>query len=171
MIQMKRSKLFYFIIFLVFFSIGGASFYFFADTIKTFFTPRASNTPGGAISRTEPIVTCRAGDKACATKNEKIKANRLDGAAAKFVMHQCSGPHACPTPGEEDANTIISAIRSYTKEPNLELIRVTGITPIGMIYYCAEDERCWSYDTKSKKVVMLESTDESTTSSDSAKKN
>lgn len=166
---MKRKKVILPLAFIIFFAIGGATFYFFGNDIqKKFFPLKYTNVPGGAIAKNEPVVTCGAGDKSCTAKNEKVMANRLDGAAAKFVSHQCNGPRACPTPNEEDAETITAAIRVYTNSPKLELIRVTGVTPIGMIYYCAEDERCWSYDTKSKKVVLVEEAANPPISSNSA---
>jgi hypothetical protein len=152
---------------IIFILLGAASFFFFHKDIQNYFQPQPVNSPGGAISRTQPVLTCGEGDKACELKNEKIKANKLDGIAAKFVTHQCSGPRACPTPNEEDTQTIISAIRSYTKQPKLELIRVTGVTPAGLIYYCAEDERCWSYSTKTKSVILIDNT-VATNSSESA---
>lgn len=167
---MKHKKVIFPLVFLFFFTIGGTTFYFFGKDIQQkFFPSKDTNVPGGAISRDEPIMTCGAGDKVCAAKNEKIMANRLDGVTAKFVSHQCDGPRACPTPREQDAETIMSEIKAYAKEPNLKLIRLTGVTSTGMIYYCAEDERCWSYDTKTKNVTLLEAEDRVATSSNSAK--
>lgn len=162
---MLRKRLIFVIVFLIFFVFGVLTFYFFgSDMQKQFFGAKDSNAPGGAIAKNEPVVTCGAGDKACAAKNERIMANRLDSPTAKFVSHQCDGPRACPTPNEEQASEFIKTIRSYAKNPQLQLIRMTGTTPSGLIYYCVEDERCWSYDTKTKKVIVLEDTITSTSS-------
>lgn len=166
---MRRTRSIFLLASSIFFALGAATFYFFGEDIKQQFFPiKDTNVPGGAISKNEPILTCAAGDITCAQKNEKILANRLDGVTAKFVSHQCDGPRACPTPNEEEAQIFTSAIKAYVKEPHLTLIRITGLTPKGMIYYCAPDERCWSYDTKSKEISIIEHEVSSSTSSNSA---
>lgn len=166
---MKRKKLFIALsIFLAFFVIGAGSFYFFGKDIQKFFGPKEVNTPGGAIAKNEPIVTCGAGDAACSAKNEKILANRIEGTAVEYAKHQCDGPRACPTPNEEESKTIIAAIRAYAKDPKVDLVRINGINATGTIYYCAKDTRCWGYNTKDKKVTFVDDTSKESTSSASA---
>ncbi len=153
---MKRNKILLTLgIFLLFFLVGGATFYFFGQDIMQWFGPKDTNVPGGAISKNEPLKKCIPGDKNCETKNDKIMANRLEGPVAKFVSHQCDGPRGCPSPTDEEEKVIVNAIRAYVKDDTLELIPINGITPTGIAYYCAADNRCWSYDTKSKKVEAL----------------
>lgn len=169
---MRAKKPFLPLVVITFFIIGGVTFYFFGKDIQQkLFPPKDTNVPGGAISRTEPIVTCAAGDKACADKNEKIIVNRIEGPIATFARHQCDGPRACPTPNEEENKSFTDAIKKYTKESSLELVKVNGINPAGVIYYCAKDGRCWSYDTKSKKVALIENQEKANTSSPSGKTN
>jgi hypothetical protein len=101
----------------------------------------------------QSLATCKAEDRACATNNEKIKADRLTGSAVEYAKHQCDGPRACPLPDATTDATAIKAIRDSIKNPNLEVIRITGINPAGIIYYCAEGNKCWKVDSKTKAVT------------------
>jgi hypothetical protein len=151
-------------LFLIAFIIAGLLFY---RPLKP------ANQPSvDPITKDKEIVKCKEGDKACEEKNEKIKVNKIEGINVDFAKHQCSGPRACPTPNENTSSEAITAIRIFAKDSKVELLRIAGINSLGLVYYCANDSRCWSYDTKSKKVTLLQNKEEKSASpSASLKKN
>lgn len=122
---------------------------------RRFSPPREISGQTNLPLKEHPLLTCTQGDSDCAEKNRVIRVSRLSGTAATFAAHQCDGPRPCPTPAPDREADAISAVRRHTKEETLELLRMTGITPAGMLYYCAEDSRCFSIDTASNKVVTL----------------
>ncbi len=131
---------------------GIIAFLFFRKNIQeTFF---ATNQPG-AIAPNEPIAKCSAGDEKCAARNERIKANKLQGQSAAYARHQCDGPRACPTPDPEQDKAAQQAIKSFAKDAKLELIRMNGISATGLLYYCSTDNACWNYSTKTKDVTAM----------------
>jgi len=136
--------------------LGGIiTFLFFRKDIQEkFFTTKVAQQPG-AIAPNEPIEKCSAGDVSCQSRNGRIKANKIQGQSAAYTRHQCDGPRACPTPDPEQDATAQNAIKSFAKDSKLELIRMNGINAAGLLYYCSTDNSCWSYDTKTKKVVIL----------------
>lgn len=152
---MRRNVIFFLGIFFTVCLISGCTFYFFSDEILHFFTPKELPVPGGAIEVQRQPSTCKAGDTACEAKNEQIMAGNIDGKAATFARNQCTGLRFCPTPLPDQTDITIAAIRSYLKEPDVKLIRMTGITSAGMIYYCTEDGRCFTYNTKLKTVTPI----------------
>lgn len=170
---MKRKRLILLILLLlIIISIGYAVFYFFQDDITSLlFGPKDTRAPGGAIKTNQQVIECNPGDSVCVRRNEKIMINNLDGIAAKFASHQCSGPRACPTPEQAVSEQYKASLRSFLKEPNLKLLEVTGVTATGIIYYCSEDERCFKYNTKTRQAEILNETEEKTipSSSPSAK--
>lgn len=146
--------------------LGGiiAFLFFRKDIQEKFFTPKVTQQPG-AIAPNEPIAKCTTGDEKCQSRNERIKANKLQGQSAAYTRHQCDGPRACPTPNPEQEAAAQDAIRSFAKDTKMELLRMNGINAAGLLYYCSQDNSCWSYDTKTKKVTVLkEETKESTPS-------
>jgi hypothetical protein len=101
----------------------------------------------------QPLAKCKPEDDACIAKNEQIKASQLTGNNVEYAKHQCDGPHACPTPPAESNDAAIAAIRTFTKDETIDIIRMTGINASGIVYYCATDNRCWSVASKTAKVI------------------
>lgn len=133
---------------------GIIAFLFFRTEIQSTFFAKDGVQPG-AIAPNESVAKCTAGDAKCESRNERIKANKLQGQSASFARHQCDGPRACPTPNPEQEATIQKAIKAFAKDEKLELIPLTGINVRGDTYYCAQDGTCWSYNTKSKQVAVM----------------
>lgn len=151
--KFKKNKFVVGSIIVFFVIIGMGAFFFLGKTLIQTFLPDSKPQPVEPITKDAPIVSCKPGDSACKQKNEKVVANKLTGSAVEYAKHQCDGPRACPTPDPTTADEAISSIRISAKDPSLELVRITGINVSGIIYYCAADNRCWSYDTKEKKIA------------------
>jgi hypothetical protein len=139
--------------------VGGMVFFwrqgpFLSQQILSLQAPaRPEKSAGEPIRRNDPLLSCAPGDTACSARNEKIVANKLSGNAVSYAKHQCDGPRACPTPQPEVAEAAVRAIRIYAKDMRLELLRITGVNVTGNVFYCAKDDRCWSYSVKQQKVV------------------
>jgi len=91
--------------------------------------------------------TCASDDKNCFVEK------KMTGVEVAYALHQCVGPKGCHEPEAKDITAATAAIRAYTKNAKLQVIPINGITPAGIIYYCATDNRCWSVDAKTNTVV------------------
>lgn len=151
---MSKRILFICLVLLVF--VLGIIMFFVYRNNQTLTTLRNKLENTGGSLKDQSIARCEPEDEICENNNEAIKASKLTGQAVEFARHQCDGPKPCPIPDEKKNEEAIKAIRVFEKEPNLEPIRITGITPSGNVFYCATDGRCWSYDTKSKDVILYE---------------
>jgi hypothetical protein len=163
---MKKRRFLFPLASLLFFAIGIVTFIFFGKAIQErLFPPKTIVAEPGGIARKEQIVTCNAGDTNCEANNTRIEGNNIPGDAAAFVRHQCDGPRACPTPNPQQADEATKAIKGYAKDTKLDLVQINGISAAGVIYYCAKDARCWSYNTKTQKVEQLKSPEPQSTTS------
>jgi|WetSurMetagenome_2_1015567.scaffolds.fasta_scaffold215638_2 hypothetical protein len=135
--------------------IIGSAFFLEKKFHRKFNPPRGKTQQMTAFIKEKQLAPCVTGDDECLAKNEKITADQLKGSSAEYSRHQCDGPRICPTPLPEGAAKAITAIRLFAHDPKLEIVRMTGITPAGILYYCASDTRCWIYNTEDKRVTKL----------------
>ena len=153
---MKKRRFLFPLFFIIFFAIGICTFVFFGKAIQErLFPPKAIVAEPGGIAKKEQIVKCNPGDTKCEGNNVRIEGNNIPGDAAAFVRHQCDGPRGCPTPNPEQSDEAMKAIKAYAKDSKIDLVRINGINASGVVYYCTKDARCWSYNTKDKKVALF----------------
>jgi hypothetical protein len=105
--------------------------------------PRSTSSNRELTIKKKPLEQCSDGDSNCLAKNEQIKADNLTGTAVEFARRQCDGPRQCPAPDSNRESQARTAIQEFVKDTKLELIRMTGVTPAGSIYYCSNNNRCW----------------------------
>lgn len=133
-----------------------AVYYWERNFHRKFSPPREQSQQARLTSNEIPLVKCAEGDSECAEKNERTKATRLSGNVIDFARHQCDGPRACPTPVPEVDDKAVDAIKEFTKDPKLEVVRITGVNQSEVMYYCTEDNKCWTVQTKTFKVNSVE---------------
>lgn len=109
--------------------------------------------PDKSVSDDTKPVSCDQNDTNCIHEHANNLAKQLTGVNVAFAMHQCAGPHSCTSPDQKSIEAATEAIRAYVKNPDLQVIPINGITPAGIIYYCAKDDQCWKVDAKTNKVV------------------
>jgi hypothetical protein len=147
-----EKKIIFICVFFVSFIVGLVAFFGFGNKIQDkFFSTKSSIEQ----AQEKPIANCTDGDEKCISKNANSLANQLTGSSVEFAKHQCDGPRACPTPAPADIEAATTAIHEYAKDDKLQIIPVTGKTPAGIIYYCAKDNRCWSMEAKTNKVISF----------------
>ena len=141
--------------------LGGLAFFGWKEATKPRYpAPETFTAPTNA-----PIQTCKSGDLKCLDSNEKVKAKKLTGSNVAYAKHQCDSPRGCDIPDESTINAAISAIHTYTKKPKLELIRITGINPAQIMYFCSNDNRCWGINTKDNTIYKALENDKANTPS------
>jgi hypothetical protein len=131
------------------FLISFSALFLFRDQIQQRYFPTKDVL---GQSDAKPI-SCGKDDAKCIRKNAVKLTHQLTGMPVEFAKHQCSGLHGCITPDEKSIAAATMALRSYTKNPNLQVIPVNGVTPAGVIYYCAKDGHCWRIETKTNTVL------------------
>src|SRR5438105_2558235 len=90
----------------------------------------------------------------CASDDTNCMAEKkMSGVEVSYAKHQCDGPKGCHSPDSKDIQAAIASIREYTNNPKLQIIPINGITPAGILYYCATDNHCWGVEAKTNKVV------------------
>ena len=104
-------------------------------------------------SAQDKLVTCGKDDTKCIKENAKNLTNQLTGNDIEFARHQCDGPHPCKKPGEKDIQKATEAIRTYTKDSDLQVFPVNGVNRTGIIYYCADDTRCWKMEVRTNRIL------------------
>jgi len=99
------------------------------------------------FARGVPEGSCASGDINCITEK------KMSGVEVAYAKHQCDSPKGCRTPDDKDIKAATEAIRFTVKNPKLQIIPINGITPAGIMYYCANDNRCWSVEAKTNTVI------------------
>src|SRR5688572_23893339 len=75
------------------------------------------------------------------------------GTAVAFASHQCDNNQPCSPVTKTMSIEAIKAIRAYANDPTLKLKRISEVNRKNLVYFCSDNDRCWSYDIKIKQVT------------------
>jgi hypothetical protein len=70
-----------------------------------------------------------------------------------IVDKKCYNPQTCHIKYASNVAEAVSAIRSYTKNPKLDVAPVQNTITAKVTKYCTKDKQCWGVDNTTYKVV------------------